>query len=512
MDNYSHIVVGAGSVGCVVAARLASNPENKVLLIEAGPYYKSEADLPLDIKDASVPSQRAHDWGMTATGNGDRTLAMIRGRVVGGSSAVNACIALRAEPNDFKNWPEGWAWEDVLPYYKKLETDKDFPAEEYHGQDGPLPIQRWRDAELYPLSIAFLDASEALGYGTVSDHNKPNSTGSGSLPMNAVDERRISTADAYLRPVQDQENITVLSNAVADKVLFEGTKAVGISVSLETGIKNIFGSNIILSSGAFGTPAILLRSGVGPEEELNGLRIPVVRNLPGVGANLSDHSQVPIGVITKVPHDIDNLPPCIQVLLRYTNQTSGHFNDMQICLLNQVDVSVFTPYLMDMGGRDKIFLLTSNLMLPVSRGKVTLASVDPKDNPTITMDFCQSSEDVQRHRDGLRIACNLVRSDAFDSMRGDILESDALLGTDDELDNFIRERIQTAHHPSGTAKMGHESDPTSVVNSKCAVIGVEGLYVADASIIPEPVRANTNLTCIMIGERLSADLLAEKSR
>lgn len=507
MDSYSHIIVGAGSAGCVVAARLASNSKNNVLLIEAGPNYKSEADLPRDISDASVPSQREHDWGIVATGTGDRSLSMIRGKVVGGSSAVNACIALRAEPSDFDSWPEEWSWKKVLPFFKKLETDKDFPTEEYHGSDGPLPIQRWKDDELYPLSKAFLKACEADGRGVISDHNKPDSTGGGPLPMNAVNGRRISAADAYLRAVQNQQNITVLSDATVDRVLFEGTQAVGVSVCLSKGIKNIKGSTVILSSGAFGTPAILLRSGVGPAEDLKELRIHVVKDLKGVGANLSDHSQVPIGVITQRPHDMENLPPCIQVLLRYSNQKHGHANDMQICLLNQVDVSVFTPYLMDTAGRDKIFLLTSNLMLPYSRGKVALKSVDPKDNPEITMNFCQAEEDVQRHRDGLRIACNLVKSDAFVDVRGDILESDAIFGTDEQIDKFIYERIQTAHHPAGTAKMGSNTDPLAVVDASCAVIGTKGLYVADASIIPEPIRANTNLTCIMIGERLAADLL-----
>jgi len=343
MENYSHIVVGAGSSGCVVAARLASEPKNNVLLVEAGPNYKTEADLPVDIRDASVPSQRAHDWGMKATGTGDRSLSMIRGKVVGGSSAVNACIALRAEPEDFDSWPEEWSWNKVLPFFKKLETDKDFPSEEYHGDNGPLPIKRWSDEELYPLSVAFLRACEINGKEILRDHNKPHSTGSGPLPMNAIDGRRISAADAYLRPIQDHQNITILSDVTLDKVLFEGNKAIGVSVYSSNGIKNIKGGTIILSAGAFGTPAILLRSGVGPAEDLERMRIPVVKDLKGVGANLSDHSQVPIGVITKTPHDTDNLPPCIQVLLRYTNEKYGHVNDMQICLLNQVDVSVFTP-------------------------------------------------------------------------------------------------------------------------------------------------------------------------
>jgi len=167
---------------------------------------------------------------------------------------------------------------------------------------------------------------------------------------------------------------------------------------------------------------------------------------------------------------------------------------------------------MNVAGRDRIFLLTSNLMLPYSRGKVVLKSTDPNENPDITINFCEAQEDVQRHKDGLRAACELVNSEAFTSLRGDILESDALFGTDEQMERFIRERIQTAHHPVGTAKMGAVADPMAVVDANCAVIGTEGLYVADASIIPEPVRANTNLTCIMIGERLASDLLSAKSR
>lgn len=512
MDNFTHIVVGAGSAGCVVASRLANSLRNNVLLVEAGPNYRTEKELPLDVADASVPSQRMHDWGIVATGTDDRTLAMIRGKLVGGSSAVNACIALRAEPNDFKNWPRQWSWNSVLPYYIRLEADRDFPTKMYHGDSGPLPIRRWKNEELHPLSRAFLKACAEMGYDIISDHNKPRTTGSGVLPMNAINGRRISTADAYLRPIQDRKNLTVLSKAVADRILFKGVKAIGVSIATSSGIRNIFGDQIILCAGTFGTPAVLLRSGIGPSIDLATHSINLVKDLPGVGANLTDHSQVPVGITTKVPHVSKNLPPCIQTLLRYSSQKTEQINNMQICLLNQVDISVFTPYLMDKGNRENTFFLTSNLMLPKSRGKVGIKNVDPHENPLIEMDFCASKEDMQCHREGLRRIYRIVNSKGFDTLRGSILEVEKLLGSDQELDAFIQNRVQTAHHPSGTAKMGTKIDPMAVVDSNCAVFGIEGLYIADASIIPEPIRANTNLTCIMIGERLADLLLAQAAQ
>lgn len=515
MRRYTHIVVGAGSSGSVLAARLTEDPSFDVLLIEAGPDYPSRSELPEDLANATVPSQSAHDWGITCVGTGGRTLAMPRGKVVGGSSAVNACVALRPEPTDFDAWPTAgagsdldWSWDSVLPYFRRLESDLDFPQHPEHGGEGPLPIRRWRRDELHPLSAAMLEAGARTGYEFTEDHNAPGTTGIGLLPMNSIDGRRISAAEAYLTPVRHRRNLTILPRRLVDRVEFDGTKAVGISTVTKGTRERFEGSTIVLSAGAFGTPGILLRSGVGATADLAPLGIPVVAGLPGVGANLSDHSQVPLGVVAVHPHDLAAPAPCIQVILRYSSSGGTNHNDMQVCLLNQVELDAFTPYLPQIAGHRDIFHLTSNLMMPEARGRVHLRGADPTENVLVDMNFCGSANDMRRHREGLTRAVSLVRSRSFATLVAGVLEEDALLGSEAELDAFITYRVQTAHHPTGTAAMGPTGDPVSVVDSHGAVLGLQNLYVADASIIPAPVRANTNLVCIMIGERIAAELLS----
>jgi choline dehydrogenase len=511
--RYTHIIIGAGSSGCVVAARLATHPEFNVLLIEAGPDYPTSESLPDDLVNAAVPSQTRHDWGIKSTGTGIRTINMARGKVVGGSSAINACIALRAEPTDFNEWigdeDVSWSWDAVLPYYKKLESDLDFPESDFHNNNGPLPIRRWKDSELHPLSAAFIEACSLAKFQIITDHNSPNSTGCGVLPMNAVDGRRFSAADMYLAPVRKRSNLTIISDSIVDRILFNDKKAIGVRTITNGEERLYYSENITLSAGAFGTPSILLRSGIGPASELKALGIPLIADLPGVGANLSDHSQVPIGITAKDNFNATDKPPCIQALLRYSSKYSRSANDMQICLLNEVETKVFAPYLLTETEGKKVFFLTSNLMLPESRGRVALTSIDPLENPTIEIDFCKEKMDVERHRDGIKLACSLLNTAAFSGLASEILEKDVLFKDDKRLNKFILDRIQTAHHPCGTAKMGSVTDPMSVVDAKCGVIGVGGLSVADASIIPMPIRANTNLTCIMIGEKFASELMTE---
>lgn len=511
--QYTHLVLGAGSAGCAAAARLATNPDFNVLLVEAGPDYPTKDVLPNDLADATVPSQLSHDWNIKASGTGARTMPMIRGKVVGGSSAVNACIALRAEPDDFDSWMGSgdvrWTWESVLPYYKKLESDLDFPESEYHGASGPIPIRRWKPSELHPLSVAMQKVCFAAGFSAVADHNLPYSTGYGPSPMNAIDGHRVSTAEAYLDPVRNQDNLTIVSDCLVDRILFEKEKAIGVlALDLARRQSIYHADTIVMSTGAFGTPAILLRSGIGPRLQLEKFDIPAVVDLPGVGANLADHSQIPVGAIPKLDYAEFINSPCIQTLLRYSSEDSERVNDMQLCLLNRVEVGVYAPYLIEAAAGREIFFTASVLMLPDSRGSVSLKSANPYVNPVVNLNFCASEMDVKRHREGLRRSCELLVGPVFKNMTNEILESDSLFGNDDTLDKFITERIQTAHHPCGTARMGKDTDQMAVVDSTCAVLGVENLYVADASIMPAPVRANTNLTCIMIGERVAAELIA----
>lgn len=506
--DFQYVVVGAGSAGTVAAALLAGRTGQRVLLIEAGPDYQPH-EVPAELRDGRTPALGSHDWGYRAVRSSGRRVWLPRGRVVGGCSAVNTCIALRPEPDDFDAWlPAGglWSWPEVLQTFAAVERDFDFGGTA-HGDRGPVPVRRVKDDGITAASAAFIEACRTAGFAVADDLNAPGSAGVGRLPLN-VDEKsnRVSAAAAFLEPVRDLPNLTVLPDALVESVAFSGTRAVGVNVIVRGRREFVAGREVILSAGAIGTAALLQRSGIGPADQLRRLGVAVVADSPGVGTGLADHCQVPL-ICEPEPGALDLAAGCAQVALRWSTDISTVANDMQICLLNHVDLPFYAPEVAKRFGSRHAFVVTANLMAPDSRGRVAITSADPAAAPVIELVHHDSAHDRQRLRSGVRLARELVHATAFDGLRRRCFDDGASRSASDlEIDGYIDETSQTAHHPTGTAKMA-APEANGVVDADCKVYGTEHLRVADASIIPGTVRANTNLTSMMIGAHLVRILL-----
>jgi choline dehydrogenase len=493
------IVVGAGSAGIVVASRLA-NAGQSVLLVEAGDWADGERVANpqnwFDLMGSDI------DWNFETEPTPDvgfRTFPWPRGRAVGGSSTINATIWLRGDARDFDNWAasgaKGWSYEDLLPSFKKTE-EWGGESTPLHGSDGEISVRH--DPAPSKAARAFVDAAIAAGYEFNPDFNTGDVTGIGFIPHNIRDGVRDSTATAFFPKRHLPENLSLLTNVQARRILFEGTTATGLEIIDATNqLKTIRASQIVLSAGAIGSAHLLLLSGIGPREELESLGIEVIADLP-VGQNLQDHVAVVIMAGTSEDLEVDPRSPLGEAALF----ASSSLNETGAAPDLQVVIAPTGPE-----GPGTAFVFTPTINRPRSRGRITLSSADPSVRPVIETGYLSAKEDRERLRDGARLVFKLLEVDPLRSLTSALVFPPAPLQDDAAIDAFIDETLTPYHHVCGTAKMG--DDATSVVDLSLRVRGVEGLRVIDASVLPSIPTVNINATVIAVAERGAELIISE---
>ncbi|RZS64665.1 putative dehydrogenase (TIGR03970 family) [Agromyces ramosus] len=541
------VVVGAGAAGAALAARLSEDPRRTVRLLEAGPVPRTPAEFPPELLDGStvqgaMPGHPAN-WSYLGHLTPDLQYTIARGRIVGGSSTINGGYFVRARPEDFARWADAggadWAYEQVLPTMRDLEHDLDLGAGAFHGAAGPMPVRR--AAQRNPIARAFTAAALELGYPAEPDKNAPGLPGVGPVPQNVVDGVRVNTGLAYLEPVRDRPNLDVRGGCRVLRVLFDGTRAVGVEVADAAGgaasagsgaptRSVVEGDEVVLCAGGIGTPHLLLVSGVGPRRQLDRHGVEVVLDAEGVGRSFSDHPELSVGWRARRDVVDPGSPETFTTALNFRSPGGAPEGDLEImaCVTTMSHLLTGSASAVAGGarsalrhpistaralrgvsvrrvrdqvshGRDLVLLV--GLQGEDARGSITLESVDPFVQPRIDYRYLSDAHDRERLRLGVRTAVALLRSPAFADLFERLTElDDATLDDDDALDRWMLAHLGTAIHLCGSAPMGREDDPHAVADGHGRVRGIRGLRIADTSILPDAPSRGPAATAVLIGE------------